>query len=329
MATAKVKKQPPHNNESEVSDPDDIPMTGNERKTIDRPVTEQAECYEKIGKVAEAIKGKNYNLVQNLFTPEGWEIFSIMTESSEMRIAKMPDKFTVEESNLFLIGKGIPVSIKLGGHLSNETLVFRFDKQSGLIKSVAYALTKRAEDDIFRQAQWNIESRYSLLTFMEDYQTAFVLKRLDYIKSIFSDDAVIITGKFTDGKPSKRFYDATTLNLDNRNVQYSRMDKETYIKRLQEDFFDHKNQRYKKYIKLTFEDAVISKVATGGFAEDHDVMWIEIKQNYESDKYNDKGYLSLQINLRPTGSQINVRTWTPQFMEIEDLKKRFEVGFDF
>ncbi len=113
---------------------------------------------------------------------------------------------------------------------------------------------------------------------------------------------------------------------DAGNVKYTRYSKDEYIKRLENDFYDKKSASYKKFIQLIFEDAVISKVATGGFV-DNDVMWIEIKQQYNSDKYSDKGFLSLQINLKPTGSRIHVRTWTPQFMEIDDLKKRFNVGF--
>lgn len=41
---------------------------------------------------------------------------------------------------------------------------------------------------------WEEDSRICLIRFLEDYQTAYALKRLDYIESIFSDDAWIITG---------------------------------------------------------------------------------------------------------------------------------------
>ena len=76
-----------------------------------------------------------------------------------------------------------------------------------------------------------------------------------------------------------------------------------------------------------FEDAVISKVATDGFT-DNEIMWIEIQQQYTSNNYSDKGFLTLQINLNPKGSQILVRTWTPEFVNLELLKERYPVGDD-
>lgn len=302
------------------------PIIKEDRKLIERPTTNSEVHVEIMKKVEASLINRDYDAIKELFTSEGWSIFYLMMRSGEVRVNKKSNDYIVESTPLFTIGKGIPVSIKNGRHVSNETIVFRFDKESSLISSVAYALTKKAEDDIFRQAQWNIDSRYSLLTFMEDYQTAFAIKRLDYIKSIFSDDAIIITGKFADEKNNKRFYDASMLMPGSKNIQYTKYSKDEYIKRLETDFFDKKAVSYKKYIQLVFEDAVISKVATGGFV-DNDVMWIEIKQQYISDKYSDKGYLALQINLKPSGSRIHVRTWTPQFMEIDDLKNRFNVGF--
>lgn len=321
-ATASAPKTAAAGNFAETA-----PIVQEERKTIERNTVDDARLADAMRAVEAGLRSKKYDTLKPLFTPEGWSIFELMTKSGEIRVTRTPQNYTVETSQLFTIGKGIPVSVKTGGHLSNENIVFRFDKSSGLIKSVAYALTERAENDIFRQANWNLESRYSLLTFMEDYQTAFALKRLDYIKSIFSDDAVIITGSFGNNEPSKRFYDMASLSADNRKVNYKRMDKDTYIKTLQTDFFDKKSQRYKKYIQLVFEDAVISKVSTGGFAKGRDVMWIEIKQQYNSDKYSDKGYLALQLDLRPEGSQIHVRTWTPQFIPIDELRERFNIGF--
>ena len=59
---------------------------------------------------------------------------------------------------------------------------------------------------------------------------------------------------------------------------------------------------------------------------DHEVIWIELSQDYNSSIYHDKGYLALQINLRPDGSLINVRTWTPHFVPLEQLKQRFPIG---
>lgn len=312
--------------ENAITSGETAPIVVAERRTIERPVVESGQLVKVMESVEAGLRGRTYDDLRPLFTDDGWDLFCRMTSLADIRVVKTPDTYNVEKSRFFCIGRGIPVSVKMGGHHSNETIVFRFDVESGLIASVAYALTERAENDIFRESQWSLDSRYSLLTFMEDYQTAFALRRLDYIESIFSDDAVIITGSFNDNKPSKRFYDLESLNLDNRTVRYSKMDKDTYMRHLK-GYFDPRSKDFRKYIQLVFEDAVISKASTAGFVEDREIMWIEIKQQYNSDKYNDKGFLALQIDLKPTGSQIHVRTWTPHFLPLEVLKKRFNIGY--
>ncbi|MDE5773035.1 MAG: hypothetical protein K2H86_01080 [Muribaculaceae bacterium] len=314
-------------NKAEENDTQTNPIIDNKYKQIERPIENNEQAVLAIKNVETALRNRKYESVKNLFTEDGWKIFSLLTSRGDVKVTGKTDNIVIESSNLFTIGKGIPISFKTYGHVANETLVFRFDKSSGLISSIAFALTKRAEEDIFRQAMWNIDSRYSLLTFMEDYQTAFALKRLDYIQKIFSDDAVIITGKIEANNNTKKFFDIKSvgINTGDKNVTYRKFNKDQYIDQLKSDFFDKKSSTYKKYIQLTFEDAVISKVAANGYT-DNEVMWIEIKQQYNSDKYSDKGYLSLQIDLKPKGSQIHVRTWTPEFIDIDFLKEHFGIG---
>ena len=328
MALAKSSKKAPAV-AAELANTATSPIIKEGRAQIERPVVEDLKLAETMKSVEAALRNRKYETLESLFTPEGWKLFSMLVKAGDVRVTSTPESYTVERSNLFTMGKGIPIAYKVSGHVSNETLVFRFDKTSGLISSVAFALTKKAEEDIFRQAQWNMESRYSLLTFMEDYQTAFALKRLDYIEKIFSDDAIIITGKVgAHEKNAKRFFDAKELHMThkNKNVKYTTYSKDEYIDKLRKDFYDRRSGTYKKYIQLVFEDAEISKVATNGYI-DNEILWIEIKQQYNSDKYSDKGYLALQIDLKPKGSQIRVRTWTPEFIDLNLLKERFGVGY--
>lgn len=292
------------------------------RKTIDRTFEENAGQYVAAMKAVEqAIRAKNPQMAQQYFTPEGFRIFELMMGSGKVTVAKSKIDYTVEKSNQFLVGKSIPVAIKVGKHTSNENVVFRFDGATGKIKSLAYALTKRAEDDIFRKADWAMDSRYSLLQFMEDYQTAFALKRADYIESIFSDDAYIIVGSVKPGAKKRFFEGAEMPGVD--QVKYTQFNKDEYMRKVREDF------RRKSFIQLVFEDTQISKVGGTEDLVDNEVLWIELKQQYTSSNYSDKGYLALQINMRPSGSLINIRTWTPYKVPMEELKERFPVQLDF
>lgn len=286
---------------------------------INRPDATEAsqKLVESMQKVEQAIRAHSYESVRDLFTADGYSLFSTMMNSGKVSVSRAPEAYNVQSTSLFTVGSGIPVSIKNGRHVSNETIVFRFDPD-GLIKSVAYALSKRAEDDIFREASWNIESRYSLLTFMEDYQTAFALKRIDLFEKVFSDSAIIITGSVTQKNSKARIVEGD-FKTKGKQVNYTTYSKDEYLAKLRRDF------REKSYIQITFEDTRISKVDDGGLL-DNEVLWIELKQQYSSSNYSDKGFLALQLNLKPTNSQILVRTWTPTFMEFSDLKKAFPIG---
>lgn len=290
------------------------------KKTIERNFDDEAKDYIKILQdVEKAVRSKDYASVKSLFTEQGFALFSRMMSSAEISVTKSKHEYTCEKTGRFIIGRTIPVAVKNGKHISNENIVLRFDPEQKLVSSVAYALTRRAETDIFREAAtWTAESRHSLLQFMEDYQTAFALKRLDYIESIFSDNAIIIVGKVNGKKGVKRYFDGIGKSVAS-NVTYKKYDKETYLKNLRRDF------QNKKFIQLVFEDTEISKVNTNDFL-DNEVLWIELKQQYTSSDYSDKGYLALQINMKSDGSMINVRSWTPYHIPINDLKRAFPIG---
>ncbi len=295
-----------------------MPLEADDIDTISRPDATGASqgLISAMQQVEIAIRSRDYTCVRGLFSAEGYSLFSAMMNSGKVSVSRKPERYTVESTALFTVGKGIPVSIKNGRHISNETIVFRFNSE-GLIKSVAYALSQRAEDDIFREADWNIESRYSLLTFMEDYQTAFALRRLDLFRQIYSDDAIIITGQFI--KPAKSRMVEGNFHDRGAEILYRSYDKDSYLQKLERDFLN------KSFIQISFEDTWISKVDDGGLL-DNEVIWIELKQQYTSSNYSDKGFLALQINLRPSGSQINVRTWTPTFMPLAKLKRSYPIG---
>ena len=128
-------------------------------------------------------------------------------------------------------------------------------------------------------------------------KTAFALKRLDYLESIFSDDALIITGRVV-----------RRANVENRiqgsaeYVEYNRQTKAEYINNLRYSFGS------KEYINIRFSNMEILKMGKGD-----SIYSIQIKQDYYSSNYGDTGYLFLLVDAsdykRPV---IHVRTWQPK-----------------
>ena len=130
---------------------------------------------------------------------------------------------------------------------------------------------------------------------MENYKTAYALRRLKFIESIFSDDALIIVGR--------EIKKSTTENpfKDDVIVVYNHYSKEKYIKKLAYSF------KRKEYINIKFEDSQIKKAN-----KDCAIYGIQIKQHYYSSNYGDVGYLFLMVNLEDVNKPIiNVRTWQP------------------
>ena len=210
-----------------------------------------------------------------------------------------------------------------GGPSFTEKLVLRFDEQSKKIQSIAFALTEKAEDDIFKAAaKWPEVSRFIILQFMEDYQTAYFLKRLGYLEQIFSDDAIIITGSVIK-KADNTTNDGVLLNLgsiSNDQVKYTQHTKQQYIDRMRRHFKD------RTYIHLTFEDNK-TKVVNAPRLPAGSAFAIQIRQLYTSPVYSDKGYLTLMLDTSGELPIIHVRFWEPEMDEltsIDDFMKIFK-----
>ncbi len=288
-----------------------------ERKRIDTRPVEDSQGHiivDAMQKVSAAIDSRRYSSVSELFTPEGFARFSKMMNSGKVRTAGSSHEWKVEMGGGHILGKSIPVTIKYnGGHTVREEIVFRFNSQNK-IESVAYALTKKAEDDIFRQNGWDLAARYAILHFMEDYQTAYALKDSLYIKKIYSDDAVIIHGKKNPAAGKRRNADGSGFFVT-APYTYSLQTKDQFLENLRKDFDK------KKYIKLTFEENEILEQA--GIYQN--IFWIEIKQYYQSDVYKDVGFLALMIDMREEDPLIKVRTWAPDKVPLPELMKRFTI----
>ena len=134
---------------------------------------------------------------------------------------------------------------------------------------------------------------------MENYKTAYCLKRLGYIEKIFADNALIIVGSIVkEAEPIDGMYN----RLGAEKVKYVELNKEEYLERLGRVF--HSNE----FVNIHFEDNIVNKVNG-----DDKIYGIQIKQDYYSTTYADKGYLFLMIDLSDTiNPKIYVRTWQPE-----------------
>lgn len=278
--------------------------------------------------VEAAISSNNPKSAFNYFTPEGYTLFAnLMAKNGKVTLVGKAQSHNFIIADGYIIGRATNIKRQFrNGKAFMEKLVYRFNPESRKIESVAFALTQRAENDIMNAAaSWPEVSRWAILNFMEDYQTAFALKRTDYINSIFSDDALIITGTILKklDNAERAFDRSKSLDLGGpKDIAYSQLSKTEYIDRLRKIFST------REYVHLQFEDNVTRMIdlpAINGINKGA-AFGIEIKQRYESTGYSDDGYLTMVFDTRGKLPIIHVRLWQPDknnMMSLQEFISRF------
>lgn len=247
-------------------------------------------------KIELAIRQKSYESIRDCFTAEGYDMFNKLVNYGKAKLLRAP-VLQFQESGEEVICRSFPMSFSFSGNRRTfvEDVVFHLTKD-GKVCEVAFGLNKPAVDDIMNRGAWSDEARKVMINFLESYKTAYALKRLDYISSIFSNDALIITGSFVKSTGNK---EVGPSNI--KHVKYTRQTKAQYMKSLKACFASN------EYVNIHFADNIIRRSASNP-----NIYGIQIKQDYYSSSYGDTGYLFLLIDFKDVKAPlIHVRTWQP------------------
>lgn len=252
--------------------------------------------------IEDAIRNKAYNSVKPYFTENGFDCYNKLICYGNASIIKTPIRYDFIEFGDYVICRSITMQFKFKNNKQFvENVTFRFNKEDQ-IESLAFALTDIAQHDIMDNEDWDRESKITLLTFMEDYQTAYALKRFDYLDKIFSDDALIISGYTV---MTKEKGDGIRLK---KNIHLDTLSKSQYMTRL------HRHFNTKEYINLNFTETEFTQTT-----KYKDVFGIRLRQEYYSSNYSDEGYLFLLVDLREELPIIHVRAWQEDKLPLEKL----------
>lgn len=256
--------------------------------------------------IEKAVRNNDLNSVKYCFTKEGYEMLSTLLSNGRYYILGTPEYKFVEYKNQ-VICRSLPMQFNFKNNVGFiRNVVFRFDKRSHKVASIAFKLSDIAEIDILGKDQWKPESRMILINFLEDYQTAYALKRRDYINKIFSDDALIVVGTVL---KQKQKGDNMHLATETK-VRYDTLSKGRYMEKLNVVFDNN------EFINIRFLDTDFTQHKSGA-----ELYGIQVKQEYLSSTYGDVGYLFLMVDLRDELPVIHVRTWEPE-------KTETPIGFD-
>ena len=292
-------------------------------KPLDAPtqlVTNSVKQTDVIGKVIEAIQNRRYSDASSVFTPEGLSWYNKLIGYGTARIVGNPEIQFVKSANGNTVARGLQMSFSFRRGTSGtkktfvEDVVFTIDSV-GKICNVSFGLGKRAEDDILaKKAGWTDATREAVIEFMENYKTAYSLKRIDYIRDIFADDAIIIVGNVVK-RQKKNLQDdpySHELSADGKQIiNYNKYTKDEYLKNLERCF--QKNE----FINLRFTNNEVQWLEK--FTKEK-LFAIQIGQEYYSSTYADKGYLFLLVDMtNPEAPQIKIRTWQPNEVSMDKL----------
>lgn len=141
-------------------------------------------------------------------------------------------------------------------------------------------------------------NRHRILSYCEHLRTSYTTRDLDFLRQVFSDNALIVVGtvvKTAADKPGE------ALGGSNAKVRYSIRSKAEYLDKLAEIFASGKK------IDVRFADFRVMRHPT-----EKDIYGVTLRQDYSCGNYSDSGYLFLLWDFRNRSMPlIHVRTWQP------------------
>lgn len=265
-------------------------------------------------KVIAAVESGNYQSATEYFTIDGLEVFNELIAYGNGRVVGVPDVNIFKSTDGRAVARGLQMafSFKRGTKkMFVEDVVFTFNKE-GKIENVAFGLGKDSTNDIMcKQATgWDDMTKEMVMEFLENYKTAYCLKRLNYIETIFSDDAIIITGNVVKRKETPVMNERQVSIEGNEIITYNRQTKKEYIDRLRNVF------RRNEFINIHFTNNEVQWLEK---FKDEKVYAIRLGQEYNSTSYADMGYLFLLVDMTNREEPlIKIRTWQPSEITLDE-----------
>ena len=219
-------------------------------------------------------------------------------DSNHSKLLRYPQKVQINKTVLGWEARQFSMSVSCEDFPTrNETVVIDFD-ETGKIYNFGYtinpALHKLFESQGTAAGDWDY--RQIAIKFLENYKTSYTTKNIKDVETLYSDDAIIITGKVIE-----------RTKLD-KEISTDFSDEEIiYFKKTKQEHIASQNEVFKKnrFVWLQFDTFNISVAPVDS------VYGVSMQQNYYSSTYKDEGYLFLLIDFRGEHPLIHVRNWQP------------------
>ncbi len=258
-----------------------------------------------LSKVLNRLEDGRWNDVKSSFTPDGLKSLTELAAQT-----KMVNVNPLYETDLLALPGGgwevrnIKVLLDTKGLPGNpyQYLVFSFDRD-GLIADVRFAIEQQQYENIFKPAEQlqDFAYRQQILQFVEIFRTAYNRKDIDFLKGVYSEDALIIVGKVLKAKPGMQDMMASS-HLSRDRIQFIKESKQEYLTKLSRVFTNN------EFIKVGFSEIELRRHPKFEL-----IYGVTLKQDWKSSTYSDSGWLFLMIDFRVANQPlIHVRSWQPE-----------------
>lgn len=205
--------------------------------------------------------------------------------------------------------RNIPLMMKpTGERLFNEDdyqeAVISFDRQ-GNVESFYLCISMNLYMNVIKS---NIEltdlrRRQMILDYVEQFRTSYNQKDINFLNQVFSEDALIITGRVITQKQPEGFI--------TQKIRYNKQNKQQYLNNLRKVF------KTTKYIHVSFDDIEVMRHPTNP-----NFYGVTLHQGWTSNTYHDEGYIFLLWDFRNENApEIHVRTWQPDRIGGKELAR--------
>ena len=266
------------------------------KKTMESNVNEMLSLFNN----AANMHAKSVKLPKEKFTNEAAKEISLIWKGSPMVFPSVNIMSRCLKTSQGYQVRGIPIDIsEADENEKRQELTIDF-LSNGKISNVAIAIDMHRYDQIMAEKSSDLDyaRRQVIIDFVENFRTAYNRKDIKLLNSVFSDKALIITGKVVAEKPNS---DIDRLTLKNNKVVYIKQTKQEYIQKLTRIF------KLNNYVNVKFEDIDVVQ-----HPKYDDIYGVTLKQYWHTSHYSDEGYLFLMIDFRDADKPlIQVRTWQP------------------
>jgi hypothetical protein len=191
-----------------------------------------------------------------------------------------------------------------------KEIVINFDK-TGSIYDIYFALDKHSYMEILNSEDndvTDLRCRQVILDFVENFRTAYNRKDISFLEKVYSDDALIITGKVVKAVQSPDLM--AKNNFSQEKIEYQVKTKKQYLTSLRSVF--QNNTR----INIVFDDIEVSK-----HPRYDEIYGVTLRQGWNTTTYSDIGYVFLMIDFKDENNpKIHVRTWQPDKLNGRNLE---------